>query len=121
MIEGLEGKLYISFTKLIDADQNKLKFISGLSKEILIDADVNENKLKFISALSKEIPTADPTITTIDGKNIDIFWEDQLVITLTDEETVAVSNNEHKIYKYFEKMDEEAIEFIKEQYNIISK
>ena len=89
--------------------------LEGLRKITEQGAKLSLKKNQFIEELAKKLPThADPYIETQTGTSIDIYWEDKLMICLTDEETVSVSDftSGNQQYEYFEEMNNKAIDHI---------
>lgn len=86
---------------------------------------LNDKKRNFIQQLftSLLLPQTSNVHIQSDGRNIDIFWEDQLLVGLTDEDTVAVSDysSGHQIYEYFEKLDQTAIDYIVKCYENVTE
>lgn len=104
--------------------QTKSQILVGLNSIESQGIELSLEKKKFIQMLAAKFPEeADPCITTIDGTEVDIFWEKKIVLSL-DEDSVAISDftgGEQK-YEYFEKSKfSEAVSFALECYKNFKK
>jgi hypothetical protein len=52
--------------------------------------DLSEKKRLFIKELAMHLPHADPYVQSADGIFVDIFWEDQLSLTLNEDDAVCI-------------------------------
>jgi len=114
---------YKMCTPKIEKPDKKSKILSAL-RVLKAKVNLSIDKEVFIQALANELPDeADPEFQTVDGTEIDIFWNNLLYVILTQENHVSVgdflSDNKMQEYKYFEEFNETAVKYIGEKYSML--
>lgn len=96
---------------------------AGLESLLKQGATINEKKLHFIHQLALVLPKeADPYMETLDGTEVDIYWEDLLIISLTDQDAVSVScfSTGKQQFEFFEDFTDDSLRTISRFYNTMS-
>jgi len=126
-MKGISDSKLQYLEKDTNDSKEESKILSTLSEvlsEVLSKGGlINPGKIDFIHKLAQQLPrNADPIIETENGTELDIYWEDLLVIGLTDEETVSISDftSGSQQYKYYPGYTEDAIAHIRKCYQNLS-
>jgi len=102
---------------------NPVSHLQRLFNELSQQIPLSSAKREAIQKLVKNLPSnAAPNLQTENGEYVDIFWGDDLMITITDDDMVCVSDfpNDQQCYKNFPNM-EEALDYIKERYDLYTR
>jgi len=65
---------------------------------------LSDTKELFILGLTQEMPGIDPCVQSADGHEIDILWGNDMMISLNEDDSIAVSDftSDEQLYAYFE-------------------
>jgi len=69
---------------------------------------LSEAKVHFFKLLAARLPTSDPEVLSADGQYVDIMWGDKASATLSDEDTLGISDftKGEQQYHYYEQLQD---------------